>query len=161
MGARNPEELVCWQLAVEFRDWVIAVLARPVFKRRFKYCNQLEDAVESIPSNIAEGFYRYTHPEIARFFGIALGSLGEAQTRLGSARAQNLIAADEYQYFRNLAKRTRSAIGKFINYLRATDAPPPGKCNQGKAATRPHAPDAPVAPVAPVALSHRLLSRLR
>jgi hypothetical protein len=54
MGAQNHEELVCWQLAVEFRDRVIAVLARPVFKRRFKYCDQLEDAVESMASNIAE-----------------------------------------------------------------------------------------------------------
>jgi four helix bundle protein len=147
MGAQNHEELVCWQLAVEFRDRVIAVLARPVFKRRFKYCDQLEDAVESMASNIAEGFYRYSHPEIARFFGIALGSLGEAQTRLGSARAQNLISADEYEYFRNLAKRTRSATGKFISYLRATDAPPLGKCDPGKASeTRPAAPDAPIPP---------------
>jgi four helix bundle protein len=147
MGAQNHEELVCWQLSVEFRDRVIAVLARPAFKRRFKYCDQLDDAVESLASNIAEGFYRYTHPEIARFFGIALGSLGEAQTRLGSARAQNLITADEYEYFGNLLKRIRSATGKFISYPRATDAPPPGNGDQRKAsAAQPSTPDAPIQP---------------
>jgi four helix bundle protein len=123
MGARNHEELICWQLSVEFRDRVNAILATPPFNRRFKYCEQLQDAVESIPANIAEGFYRYSHPEIARFFGIALGSLGEAETRLGSAGAQGLLEQGEYEALRRLAIRTRAATGSFVSYLRTTTAP--------------------------------------
>jgi four helix bundle protein len=123
MGARNHEELICWRLSVEFRDRVNAILATTPFRGRFKYCEQLQDAAESIPANIAEGFYRYSHPDIARFFGIALGSLGEAETRLGSARAQGLLAQDEYDQLRQLAIRTRAATGSFVSYLRTTAAP--------------------------------------
>jgi hypothetical protein len=59
MGAKSHDELNCWQLSVEFRDRVNALLATEPFKRRFKYCDQLADAAESVPSNIAEGFYAF------------------------------------------------------------------------------------------------------
>ena len=78
MGAKSHDELNCWQLSVEFRDRVNALLATAPFRRRFKYCNQLADAAESIPSNIAEGFYRFSHAEFARFLRVSLGSLDEA-----------------------------------------------------------------------------------
>jgi four helix bundle protein len=120
MGARNHDELICWQLSVEFRDRVIALLATAPFKRRFKFCDQLHDAVESIPANIAEGFYRYSHAEIARFFRIALGSLGEAETRLGSAKAQGLLQQGEYDFPRRLAIRTRAAATRFVSSLGPT-----------------------------------------
>ena len=121
MGARNHDELVCWQLSVEFRDRVIALLATAPFKRRFKFCDQLDDAVESI--NIAEGFYRYSHAENARFFRIALGSLGEAETRLGSAKAQGLLQQGEYDVLRRLAIRTRAAATRFVSSLGPTPQP--------------------------------------
>jgi four helix bundle protein len=127
MGVRNHEELVCWQLSVEFRDQVIALLATTPFKRRFKFCDQLEDAVESVPANIAEGFYRYSHAEIARFFRIALGSLGEAETRLGSARAQGLIQQSESDALRRLANRTRTAATRFVSSMGHAGGPPPAK----------------------------------
>ena len=127
MGVRCHEHLICWQLSAEFRDQVNALLATPRFRGRFKYCDQLQEAAESVPANIAEGFYRFTHPEIARFFGITLGSLGESLTRLGSARAQNLISDEEHKQLRRLAARARGAITSFLNYLRTTETPTPGK----------------------------------
>ena len=123
MGAKSHDELNCWQLSVEFRDRVNALLATGPFRRRFKYCEQLADAAESVPSNIAEGFYRFTHAEFARYLRISLGSLGEAQTRLGSARAQDLIGADEYESLKRLGIRTRTAIVRLIKYLRSTETP--------------------------------------
>ena len=123
MGAKSHDELNCWQLSVEFRDRVNALLATGPFRRRFKYCEQLADAAESVPSNIAEGFYRFTHAEFARYLRISLGSLGEAQTRLGSARAQDLIGVEEYESLKRLGIRTRTAIVRLIKYLRSTETP--------------------------------------
>ncbi len=123
MGAKSHDELNCWQLSVEFRDRVNALLATAPFRRRFKYCDQFADAAESVPSNIAEGFYRFSHAEFARFLRVSLGSLGEAQTRLGSALAQGLITDDDYATFKRLAIRIRTAIVRLIKYLRSTDTP--------------------------------------
>ena len=134
MGARNHDELICWQLSVEFPDRVIALLATAPFKRRFKFCDQLDDTVESIPANIAEGFYRYSHAEIARFFRIALGSLGEAETRLGSAKAQGLLQQGEYDVLRRLAIRIRAAATRFVNSMGHTTPPPPARKRRSRRA---------------------------
>jgi four helix bundle protein len=60
---------------------------------------------------------------MARYLRISLGSLGEAETRLGSARAQGLLSADEYTNVERLAMRIRTAIVRLIKYLRSTGPP--------------------------------------
>lgn len=66
-GFKDFREIVAWQLANELKLKVDRYLARPEFRRRAKFCEQIDDAARSGPRNIAEGFARFKHKEFAQF----------------------------------------------------------------------------------------------
>lgn len=54
-------------------------------EEQYALCDQLRRAVISIPSNIAEGFGRYSSKEQIHFFEIAYGSLREVDCQMDIA----------------------------------------------------------------------------
>lgn len=91
-GFKDFREIVAWQLANQLKIEVDALLARPEFKRRYKFCEQFDDAARSAPRNIAEGFARFKHKEFAQFTRVAKGSEAEVLNHLIDAQDQRLIA---------------------------------------------------------------------
>ena len=71
-------------------------------------CDDLRRAARSVAANIAEGFWRYHHADFARFLNIALGSLGEAEDHLESAKTSGLIDEAKQEELVRLAIRTRT-----------------------------------------------------
>ena len=80
------EDLVAWQKAYALVMRVYKVTQSFPSDERFGLTSQLRRAAVSIPSNIAEGFGRYTLPDYIRFLDIARGSNYEVQTQLRIAR---------------------------------------------------------------------------
>ncbi len=76
-----------------------------------------------MPANIAEGFWRYHHPDFVRFLNIALGSLGEAEDHLESAKESGLINQASQDELRRFAIRTRVTTQRLRNYLLTHKAP--------------------------------------
>ena len=125
-GFRKFEEIIAWQLAYQLKISVDAFLARPDFKRQFKFVAQLSDSVRSGPRNIAEGYMRgFKHKDFARFVRIARGSEGEVLNHLKDAYDQQLISRDELELTERLAKRAIKAATGLIRYLESTPDPPP------------------------------------
>ncbi len=118
--AKDFIELVAWQRADELRRFVIEITARPNVARDFRFCNQCKDAARSAPSNIAEGFGRWSHRDFARFLQIAIGSLKETRDLLIDARHRGYITEDELQWATVIAKRANAACAGLIRYLKAT-----------------------------------------
>ena len=125
----NYEDLVCWQLAVQLRDELIAVTDRPHVRRNYKFCDQVGKSTRSAPCNVAEGFDR-SNSEFLRFLNIALGSLRETETHLGEALKRSYITPEEHAHFRTLTKRAIRAGEGMKAYLewrirrnRASEAP--------------------------------------
>lgn len=85
------ENLEVWQ-----RSYALAVDVYKIFgySRDFGFKNQITRSALSIPSNIAEGWERYTEREKFRFLSIAKGSAGELKTQLMIAVDINYIAKD-------------------------------------------------------------------
>jgi hypothetical protein len=54
--ARHYSQLICWQLADSLRVQIYKVTSRAPCKNDFKRKGQLEDAIDSVCRNIAEGF---------------------------------------------------------------------------------------------------------
>jgi four helix bundle protein len=125
-GFRKFEEIAAWQLSRQLKLHVDELIAQPAFRRKFKFTDQLSDAVRSAPRNIAEGHMRgFKHKEFAQFLRIARGSLGEVLNHLIDAHDQRLITDDDLYTTERLAKRAIKATTALIRYLESTPDPKP------------------------------------
>jgi four helix bundle protein len=78
-GARHFTELIVWQLADQHRVQVFALTKRTPLYADLKLRSQIDDAVDSVCRNVAEGFGCETHREFARFVRIARRSMNEVR----------------------------------------------------------------------------------
>ena len=82
MGSRNFREYPVWQEAVDFASMVYEVTGKLPWFERKGLCDQLQRAVVTISSKIAEGAARSSDAEFAHFLDYALGSAFEVETQL-------------------------------------------------------------------------------
>ena len=118
-GVRDFRELVCWQLAREFKLAVYDFIKRPHVSRDFKFCDQLREAARSAPRNIAEGFGRRSHADFARLLDVARGSLAECRNHLHDAGDLGYLDAAELTDLDALASRAAGAVAALQRHLRA------------------------------------------
>lgn len=80
--ARNFRNYKVWQDAVAYATKVYKVTSEMPWFEKKGLCDQLQRAVVSISSNIAEGSAKPSDIEFARFLDTALGSAFEVETQL-------------------------------------------------------------------------------
>lgn len=73
------EDLVVWQ---ESLSLAMRVHKELIECKNFGLKDQIQRSAVSVPSNIAEGFERYSNKEFIRYLRIAKGSAGELRTQL-------------------------------------------------------------------------------
>ena len=86
-------------------------------EERFGLSNQIQRAVISIPSNIAEGMGRFSNKERIHFLEIANGSLMEVMCQLEAAQLLGYISQeqfDEQELF--ISETTRMLVGLRKNF---------------------------------------------
>ena len=83
---RIYKDLVVWQKGIKFVEVVYRVTARFPNHVRFGLAGQIQRAVVSIPSNIAEGHERHHLNEYLQHLSIALSAMAEVGTQMGVAR---------------------------------------------------------------------------
>lgn len=88
------------------------------FSRYDGLCNQVQRAVVSIPSNIAEGASRSSETDFARFLEIALGSAYETETQLELLYRIGYIDKDNYQKLINNVQSIEKRLTSLIKKLR-------------------------------------------
>ena len=81
MAVSRVEDLVAFQRAVALRRGAHALVRQCTVQVDFKWRSQVFDAILSVESNIAEGWTRSRHGEMAQFLRYAHGSLDEAWRR--------------------------------------------------------------------------------
>jgi four helix bundle protein len=113
-------DLVAWRLAHQLKLLAHALCARPALRNQFEFRGQLARAAESAPSNIAEGFGRYYHPEAARFARIAKASEVEVLNHFIDAYDRGYLTADEFAQYEHAVKRALKAVNGWIRYLEDT-----------------------------------------
>jgi four helix bundle protein len=81
------EDLIVWQKSMSLTEEIYRASREGEFAKDWGLKNQIQRAAVSIPSNIAEGFERYSNKEFRKFLLIAKGSAGELRTHLYLARS--------------------------------------------------------------------------
>ena len=93
--ARNFREYKVWQDAVAFATLVYDVTSKLPWFEKKGLCDQLQRAVVSISSNIAEGAGRPSDADFAHFLDQALGSAYEVETQLIISRNVGYITPEQ------------------------------------------------------------------
>jgi four helix bundle protein len=76
------EDLRVWQKGIELVKEIYLLSKEGELSKDFSLRDQLRRASVSIPTNIAEGFERYSRKEYLNFLNIAKGSAGELRSLL-------------------------------------------------------------------------------
>lgn len=95
-SARNFREYKVWQDAVAYASEIYKITQDMPWFEKKGLCDQLQRAVVSISSNIAEGSAKPSDADFAKFLDIALGSAFEVETQLLISR--NVGYIDEKLY---------------------------------------------------------------
>ncbi len=88
-------KLDVWQLAMQLYKLVWQIISE--LKIEFKLRAQIIDAVQSVSSNISEGYSRRSINEYIQHLYIAIGSLSETLTRIIGMKEINLISEDQFE----------------------------------------------------------------
>ena len=100
-SARNFRNYKVWQDAVEYATLVYEVTSQMPWFEKKGLCDQLQRAVVSISSNIAEGAGRSTDADFAHFLDQALGSANEVETQLLISKNLGYIPEENYSILIN------------------------------------------------------------
>ena len=117
--ARNFRNYKVWQDAVAYASEVYKVTASLPYFEKKGLCDQLQRAVVSISSNIAEGCAKPSDAEFAKFLDTALGSAFEVETLLLIAKNVGYISEELYNELFNLDSEIEKQIVGLIRTLRS------------------------------------------
>ena len=107
------EDLLVWQKAHKAVLNIYKLLEKFPKEEKYRIIDQLVRAVISIPTNISEGFGRYTSKDYIHFLIISRGSLSEVKYLILLSKDLKYITEIEYQELNN----ELSEIGKMLNGL--------------------------------------------
>jgi four helix bundle protein len=106
---KRVDDLIAYQQAKAFRLAVYSIVrAHPA---------ALFDAAVGGESNLAEGWRRFGHPDMIRFYRYAMGSLEEAQVRLLDGVDRGFFTRPACADALRHAKRSSSATAALIKSL--------------------------------------------
>ena len=118
MGPRNFREYRVWQDAVEYASLVYNVTDKMPWFEKKGLCDQLQRAVVSISSNIAEGAARSSSTEFIHFLNYALGSAFEVETQLLVSKNIGYLTDDIYSQLSNKISSIERQLNGLISSLR-------------------------------------------
>lgn len=116
--ARNFRNYKVWQDAVEYASKVYKITAEMPWFEKKGLCDQLQRAVVSISSNIAEGAAKPSDIEFAHFLDTSLGSAFEVETQLSISKNVGYLSSDIYESLLTDLNEIERQINGLISTLR-------------------------------------------
>jgi len=114
------EDLPVWQNARELASLVYKTSTEGKLNKDYGLRNQIQKAVVSVSSNIAEGFERGSKREFIQFLYIAKGSCGELRSQLYIAKDLGYLSNSASETLIKSASNASKQIYGFIKYLKTS-----------------------------------------
>ena len=114
----NFKELKIWQESMSLAKDIFALTRKFPTEEKYGLISQLNRAVVSVPSNIAEGAGRDSQKEFNQFLNISLGSSFEIETQLILANEFNYISKEELQTLTEKVTKIQKMICKLKDSIR-------------------------------------------
>lgn len=111
------EDLRVWQKGIELVKQVYLLTKEGDLSKDFGLRDQLRRASVSIPTNIAEGFERYSRKEYVNFLNIAKGSAGEVRSLLRVALEIGYLNRSKYEELYHVAMDLSRMLSSQIQSL--------------------------------------------
>ena len=108
---KSFEELEIYKLSYELALKIHERTKSFPEEERYDLTGQIRRASKSIPTNIAEGYGRYSKEEFKRFLKIGLGSCNEMQVHLRFCKDLRYMKQEEYEKY----KEEYIKLGKMLN----------------------------------------------
>lgn len=116
--ARNFRNYKVWQDAVAYASKVYQVTSEMPWFEKKGLCDQLQRAVVSTSSNIAEGAAKPSDAEFAHFLDTSLGSAYEVETQLLIAKNVGYVSLEWYNSLTNELNEIERQITGLISTIR-------------------------------------------
>jgi four helix bundle protein len=117
MGARNFEELDCWNESRALVNLVFGACENGKLSKDFGTSDQIRRAALSVMNNIAEGHGRNSRKEFIRFLDFAQSSSLEVKSITYILSDQNYLSPDHAASIRTKADRIKNMIRGLIKHL--------------------------------------------
>ncbi len=115
------EELDVYTKAIEFCASVNAILERPGLRRNRKLHDQIDEANDSITSNLSEGFEQSSDAGFANYLYHSKASAAEVIARLRQCRVKGYISEEELRTRLNAGEQLTRMIAGLIKHLKRCD----------------------------------------
>ena len=114
---KSHEDLFAWKMSYELTKSIYKLTKTFPKDERYCFVDQMRRAALSIPSNISEGYYRYSKNEYRHFCYIAYGSANELHTQIKLARDLNFSSAENFLETENLLIQTLKLLNALCRSL--------------------------------------------
>ncbi len=120
MRIERFEDIEAWKEARALVRMVYEATNEAPFKNDRGLRDQIQRAVISVMSNIAEGFMRQTNKEFIVFLGYSLRSSAEVQSQLYAALDLHYVDEHAFNLLTEQCSKVARMLQGFIRYLRTS-----------------------------------------
>jgi four helix bundle protein len=136
MPVKHFEDLEIWKEARALTQAIYRLTRDSRFAKDFSLRDQIQRAMISIMSNIAEGFEREGNQEFIQFLYVAKGSCGEVRSQLYVAVDQSYLTPKNCEELTKSFRRLSIMISNLIDYLKRSGMKGP-KYNASRRSNNP------------------------
>ena len=109
-------DIDAYKIAFHLSNYVWSIVTKWPHFAQDTLGKQFARSIDSISTNVAEGFGRYTKKDKINFYRYSYGSIMESLDHNEKAKIRNLLTDEEYQHIYSELKKLPKLINQLIQF---------------------------------------------